>query len=445
MLPTFRTTCRVCPQEVRLEEVFSLGDICISNFLDPDARDPPAAPLTLAVCPSCSLVQLTDTVPFDYLFRHYWYQSGINEAMVAELRDIVLSATSRVAVGPSDHVIDIGANDGTLLDAYKFFLVSRHPIRMGYEPARNLFKELQEHCETAYNNPFPPSDRHTSWSYLQGGAKIITAIAMAYDLDDPNAFVHGIKRALSPDGVCVIQFQDLAGMLASNAFDNICHEHLEYYTLHSLQRLLAHNDLVVYDVETRAINGGSLRCYIGHKKPLPNWAASDAGIAVRSTTHLLAQLNVEDTAGLIDPLDVIHAFAKFKRRVEEIKKQTLIIVDAAREAAGDHPQKCDAYGASTKGNTLLQYFGLDHTRIDRLVERSPAKFGKVTAGTRIPIISEAAWRQDAAAVTLVPIWQFREGIVEREDAYIKAGGTLVFPLPYVVGHTDPQTVKDLAK
>ncbi len=437
MISTSRTTCRVCPHDVRLEEVFSLGDICSSNFLDPAALDPPAAPLTLAVCPSCSLVQLTDTVPFDDLFRHYWYQSGINEAMVAELRDVVLSATSRVSVGPSDHVVDLGANDGTLLDAYKFFLVSRHPIRMAYEPARNLFKDLQEYCETAYNDPFPPSDHHTSWRYLAGGAKIITAIAMAYDLEDPNAFVAGIKRALSPEGVCIIQFQDLAGMLAANAFDNICHEHLEYYTLHSLQRLLAHNDLVVYDVDRRAINGGSLRCYIGHKHPVPDWAINQ----VAGVQAVLTQLDVEESAGLIDPLDVIHAFRKFDRRVEEIKRQTRAIVRAARA----HDGRCDAYGASTKGNTLLQYFGLDHTLIDRLVERSPAKVGKVTAGTRIPIISEEEWRQDPAAVTLVPIWQFREGIIEREASYIKAGGTLVFPLPYVVGHVDPKIVKDLAR
>jgi len=435
MLPTMRTTCRVCPQEVRLEEVFSLGDICISNFLDPDALDPPAAPLTLAVCPTCSLVQLTDTVPFDYMFRHYWYQSGINEAMVSELRDVVLSATARAPVGPTDHVIDIGANDGTLLDAYKFFLVSRHPIRMGYEPARNLIKELREHCETAVNDPFPPEDRHTSWGYLQGGAKIITAIAMAYDLDDPNRFVHGIKRALHPDGVCVIQFQDLASMLQANAFDNICHEHLEYYTLHSLMKLLKHNDLVVYDVQHRAINGGSLRCYIGHKKPAPSW------VTTGSSPTVLEQLDVEEKAGLIEPLDVIHAFTKFDRRVQEVKKQTLAIVEAARA----HDDKCDAYGASTKGNTLLQYLGLDATLIDRLVERSPAKFGKVTVGTRIPIISEAEWRKASASVTLVPIWQFREGVVRREKAYIQGGGTLVFPLPYVVGYADPKTLEDLAK
>ncbi len=434
MLPTSRTTCRVCPQEVRLQEVFSLGDICISNFLDPDALDPPAAPLTLAVCPSCSLVQLTDTVPFDYLFRHYWYQSGINEAMVTELRDVVLAATARAPVGPTDHVIDIGANDGTLLESYKFFLPHLHPIRMAYEPARNLFKELREHCETAYNDPFPPAEHHTSWAYLQGGAKVITAIAMAYDLDDPNRFVHGIKRALHPEGVCVIQFQDLAGMLAANAFDNICHEHLEYYTLHSLQRLLAHNDLVVYDVQKRDINGGSLRCYIGHKDPAPAWGRYPA-------ETVLQQLDVEDKAGLIDPLDVIHAFTKFNRRVEEVRKQVTAIIDAARA----HEGRCDAYGASTKGNTLLQYLGLGNGFIDRIVERSPAKFGKVTAGTRVPIISEEEWRKDPAAVTLVPIWQFRDGIVKREATYIKDGGTLVFPLPYVVGYAHPKTLEDLAR
>lgn len=434
MLPTSRTTCRVCPDEVRLQEVFSLGDICISGFLDPGALDPPKAPLTLAVCPSCSLVQLTDTVPFDYLFRHYWYQSGINEAMVEELRHVVLHATKRVPVGPTEHVIDIGANDGTLLEAYQFFFQTRHPIRVAFEPAHNLFRDLQEHTESAYNNPFPPRDTAPMWEHVGEGAKVITAIAMAYDLDDPNHFIHGIKQALHPEGVCVIQFQDLAGMLAANAFDNICHEHLEYYTLHSLMKLLGHNDLVVYDVEDRVINGGSLRCYIGHKDA-PSWVTAEGTHAV------LRQLDTEDKAGLIDPLDVVHAFQKFERRIAEIREQVHAIVHAARS----HDDKCDAYGASTKGNTLLQYFGLDHTLIDRVVERSPAKFGKVTAGTHIPIISEEEWREASAAVTLVPIWQFRSGIVIREATYINDGGTLVFPLPYVVGCANAEKIKELAK
>ncbi len=444
-LAQVRTTCRVCPDAQRLFPVFSLGDICVSNFLDPHDLDPPTAPLALGLCRRCSLVQLQNTVPFDFLFRHYWYRSGVNETMVAELRDVVDAALRRVPVFPRDVVLDIGANDGTLLEGYHIYPIHPpvRPHRLAFEPARNLIGPCMAHAESGWDDAFPPEPKHAIWSNY-GQIKIITAIAMAYDLEDPNAFVHGLKTLLHPDGVCILQFQDLASMLTGNAFDNICHEHLEYYTLHSLQRLLAHNDLVVYEVEPRAINGGSLRCYIGHKRPVPPWVTTR-----QLRPSVLDQLDREEAAGLIEPLDIEHAFKKFAVRVEEIRQQVRTIVEATRDISTSDPAlyggKCDAYGASTKGNTLLQYICLDHRLIGRIVERSPEKVGKVTAGTRIPIISEAEWRDAPAGVTLVPIWQFKEGILVRERRYLEQGGTLVFPLPYVVGHTNAEMLKELAR
>jgi NDP-4-keto-2,6-dideoxyhexose 3-C-methyltransferase len=415
-----RNTCRVCPNDVTLTPVLNLGSICISTFLAADAPDSERATLALGVCPSCSLVQLFDTVPFDTLFRHYWYRSGINETMVKELRAVVLAATQRAPVSANDTVIDIGANDGTLLSAYRFFYQGYKPKRVAFEPARNLFRDLQEHCEEAYCDPFPPSAGH--WPHLEP-AKVITAIAMAYDLEDPNAFIHAVKMSLHDDGVFVVQFQDLAGMLTSRAFDNICHEHLEYYTLHSFSELCKHNDLIVWDVEATPINGGSLRLFIGHKKPVPPWAVEG-----RPGLRVLHQIEREAKAGLLDPLDIELGFRKFARALDENRAQ----LDATFDQARDRGHAIDGYGASTKGNTLLQYFGLDHTAVRCIAERSPAKVGLVTPGTRIPITTEAVWRDDPAPLTLVPIWQFKDAILERERAYLERGGRFLFPLPSVV-------------
>jgi NDP-4-keto-2,6-dideoxyhexose 3-C-methyltransferase len=421
---TTRTTCRVCPNHAPLTPVLDLGYLVISTFVAPDATaPPPAAPLRLGVCHACSLVQLMETVPFDQLFRHYWYKSGINETMVKELTQVVFEGIQRVNVQPMDYVLDIGANDGTLLSAYRTLCGSRVPQRIGFEPAYNLTETLRPHTELCITEAFPPRNDASLQAYCPDGIKIITAVAMAYDLEDPNRFAHGVKELLHQDGVCILQFQDLVSMLEMHAFDNICHEHLEYYTLRSVQKWLAHNDLVVYEVQRTAINGGSLRLFIGHKHPVPHWAEHT------NTDSVLAELDREDEAGLLDIDTIGLAFSRLQQSIERGTAQ----VQATIEMARDQGHVVDGYGASTKGNTLLQVFGLDSTHIRQIAERSPDKDGLVTAGSRIPIVSEKTWRDAPAPVTLVPIWQFRKHVLKREKQYLEKGGEFLFPLPQVTG------------
>ena len=406
-----RDTCRVC--DGHLKQILSLGNQYISDFVDePEQPKYPAAPLILCQCVSCSLVQLRDTVPRDWLYQEqYWYKSGINESMVAALADVVNSLFDHVSsIGETDTVIDIGANDGTLLGLYgPCWEVSKEhlPHRIAFEPAFTLHEELAQHCEIMVPDYFPPKT-----GYDGPKAKIITSIAMFYDLEDPNAFVAEIKRILHPEGVWVIQLGDLASMIESNGFDTICHEHLEYYSLETLTCLLSRHRLLPFHCETNAVNGGSIRVFVKHQADF-----------TRELDDTIEEQLLRE-AGL--KLDTQVPWENLGKLTQGIRSDVRDIILNELQ----HGRPVDVYGASTKGNTLLQYFELDHTMIRRAIERSPAKWGKFTTGTWIPIVSEEQGRRGATALWLVPIWHFKDGIVAREAEYLKRG-QMLFPLPQV--------------
>jgi len=248
------------------------------------------------------------------------------------------------------------------------------------------------------------------------GFKIITAIAMAYDLEDPLSFFRKITELLHPSGAVIVQFQDLESQMRCAAFDNIVAEHLEYYTLHSLAEITTAAGLYPYAVERSPINGGSLRVILkrGYVQ-MKDW-----GPSVRQ------QLDREDQAGLSTRAirQGLQAFDRFAWRVQEVKRLIRDSILIAREGG-----TVSAYGASTKGNTLLQVLTLGPQEIACVADRSPEKHGRLTV-TGIPIVSEEAWRQLVTPVTLVPIWQFRAGVIQRERAYLEKGGQFLFPLPY---------------
>jgi NDP-4-keto-2,6-dideoxyhexose 3-C-methyltransferase len=393
MTPTVKTwdRCRMC-NSPNLDMVLSLGNLALSTFPKP-GDDLPRAPLDWMICAACDFVQLRHSVHVDQLFRQYWYQSGINEAMRAELADIAEEA--RRITGPlqaGDVVIDIGANDGTLLQA-----IGPVPHRIAYEPAHNLYHTLRNHCDFLVADFFPSSELGA----LQ--AKLITSIAMFYDLDDPFSFVQGVKRLLHPEGVWIVQFQDLLQMLQAAAVDNICHEHVTYPTLKDLKRLCGVAGLAVVDAERRAINGGSLRLYVRHE-------------GVQLPTPRVSDLIYLEK-------DIYDRLQAFVHRVEASKAQ---IQELVRQAGSLGP--VDVYGASTKFNTLSQYCGLDYTNIRYAVERSVEKWGRLTV-TGIPIVSEALWRENPPPTTLIGIWQFRDQIMLRESGYLAEGGAFIAPLP----------------
>lgn len=405
-----RSSCRVCGS-LSLTPVLSLGDQYVSNFVATDDEGI-KAPLDVVICSAeaggCGLLQLRHTVSPELMYRNYWYRSGVNHTMREALADIAVKAENLVALKSGDLVVDIGSNDGTLLRSYRTPGISR----VGFEPAGNLRQYVQDIDATIVSDFF--SSHAWKNAGLRTNAKIITSIAMFYDLEDPNAFVADIASVLAEDGVWIIQMSYLPLMLTQNAFDNICHEHLEYYSLLSLERLIVRHNLRVVDVELNNVNGGSYRVYA-----VPNTSTLDISPEAAARVRQLRQ----SEAALA--LETLAPYQEFAGRVLSLKQRTVDFI-AGEVAAG---KKVFVYGASTKGNCLLQYYGLDHTLIHGAAERNPDKWGMKTVGTLIPIMSE----QDARAANpdyfLILPWHFLPEFLEREQNWRAQGGKFIVPLP----------------
>lgn len=405
---TLRTTCRVCGSS-RLEPILSLGEMYVSDFVAGDGSGPPPlrAPLDLVLCNpeagGCSLLQLSCTVSPERLYRQYWYKSSVNQTMRDALTDVTRAAKrlAKLKLSAGDLVVDIGANDGTLLRSYGVDGLTL----VGFEPARNLAPEAAVGTTRIINDFFNAGAFFQHFPGKQ--AKVITSCAMFYDLEDPNTFVGDVKRLLAEDGVFIIQQNYLLAMLNDNVFDNIMHEHLEYYSLQSLQALMRRQQLEIFDVETNDVNGGSFRTYIAH--------AGARAIHDRVRAMLKSEEGLRRT----------QTYHEFAERVKRLKSTVATFI--RQEAA--QGKKIYVYGASTRGNTLLQYFGLDHTLITAAAERNPIKYGRRTVGSNILIVSEEQARREKPDYFLVLPWAFLEEFRQREADYFKGGGKFLVPLP----------------
>lgn len=410
-----RTTCRVC--EASLESILSLGEQYVSNFVDPDEPDGLKADLDLVLCRECGLLQLRDTVPAEALYRNYWYRSGTNESMRRALADIATETAYLAHLTDGDAVLDIGSNDGTLLAAYP----TQRLYRIGFDPSRNL-AELSKKAADEVVVDFFDARTYFDIAELRGRRpKAVTSIAMFYDLEDPNQFVADVKEVMHEDGVWIVQMSYLPLMLRQNAFDNICHEHLEYYSLHSFESLLDRHDFEVVDMQLNDVNGGSFRVYIRNRGAQED-AFGDATYRGLARQRVHAFREREHEMGLAR-LETYHEFAD---RVERVKAD---VVGFVRQQVADG-RTVYVYGASTKGNTLLQYFGLDRKLIAAAAERNPGKWGKVTVGTRIPIVSEDEARAAKPDHFLVLPWHFIEEFEQRERQFLLSGGRFIVPLPH---------------
>ena len=296
--------CRVCGN-ANLVPILSLGEQYATNFVEADSKNLATGPLDLVLCQTkdggCGLLQMQHTFNHDLLYQQYWYQSGISTTMVKALADVAHNAQSLVKPAAGDIVVDIGANDGTLLRQYQITGLKT----VGFEPS-NLYKLGEKGNFKIIHDYFNyPAFKK---EFGSAKAKIITAISMFYDLEDPNTFVEDARKVLADDGVFIIQMNYLVLMLENNTFDNISHEHLEYYSLFSLENLLSRHDLEVFDVELNDVNGGSIRTYVKHK-----------GASVKESAgakqRLLAQREVEKKLGLDDK----SVYAQFAKRISAIK------------------------------------------------------------------------------------------------------------------------------
>lgn len=383
--------CRVC-RSTRLESLFTLGDLYVSDFVPEPVQSGIKAPLEMVLCDECTLLQLRHTAPQELLYaRHYWYRSGVTDTMRAALRDITEGVEKLVDLRDGDIVLDIGANDGTLLASY----ANQNLRLVGCEPANNLVGLLRE---------VTPHVIHGFWErpafeamFPGEKAKVITAIGMFYDMEEPNAFIRDAADVLADDGIFIAQLMCLRPMLETNDVGNICHEHLEYYSLESLKVLFENNGLEIFRIEENDVNGGSYRLF-GRKL--------DQG-----SIPLADNFTKED-------------YMAFFERCEKNKRDCVQFV---RNAVAEG-KKVYVYGASTKGNTILQYYGLDANDITAAAERSPEKYGKYTVGTLIPIVDEETARADADYFLVLP-WAFLDEFLRREKPWRDAGGRFIVPIP----------------
>lgn len=399
-----------------MKELFTLGDLYVSDFIKPD--QPPRGgrvEMKLILDEPTGLVRLEKTAPPDTMYGKYWYRSGINHTMRRELHDIVDSISSRVSLVENDLWIDIACNDGTLLS-----FVPQHLIRVGIDPVDDSYKaESSKHANLIIQDYFSSKAFAESWC---GGmkAKVVTSIAMFYDLEDPEVFIRDVADVLEDDGLWVLQLSYTPLMIRQLAFDNICHEHIYYYSLFNLSAMLSKCGFDVVDVQLNDTNGGSFRVYAmksgSNKSKFGTQPHRDV-----CSFRIASLLEYEKTL----MLDRKETWLDFHRRINELRDRTVSFIREERSKG----KTVWGYGASTKGNTLLQYFGLDHTLIDGIAERSVHKFGMRTVGTNIPIYSESEMRKRKPDYLLVLPWHFINEFAERESDYIKGGGKFIVPCP----------------
>jgi hypothetical protein len=365
-------------------------------------------PLELVWCPESGLVQMKHSYDLDEMYgMNYGYRSGLNKSMVDHLTQKVQYLQRLRSLSSGDVVVDIGSNDATTLKAYTVPGITR----IGIDPTGKKFKEYYTDGIKLVPDFFSSSAYQ---SVAEGKkAKIVTSISMFYDLEEPAKFVRDIAEVLAPEGIWHFEQSYLPSMLRTTSYDTVCHEHIEYYSLRPVVKLLKACGMKVLDVQMNSINGGSFAVSACH---------ADAPLHINHAVinWLLEQ---EERMGL----DTIKPFQEFAERVFEHRNSLLSLIRALN-ASG---KKVFGYGASTKGNVLLQFCGLGSKDLPFVAEVNRDKFGKFTPGTNIPIISEAEAKAKNPDYFLVMPWHFKNNILQREQDYLQKGGKMIFPLPEI--------------
>ena len=399
-------SCRLC-HSGDLVSVLHLGDQCFTGIFPKDHSALASAPLELMKCAGCGLVQLHHNFEPAMLYGPtYGYRSGLNKSMVEHLQAKATALQKLCPLHPGDIVLDIGSNDGTSLGFYP-----EHCRRLGMDPSAEKFRKYYRPGVDLVVDFF--SAKNFQQRHGAAKAKIISSIAMFYDLESPPAFVEQIREVLAPDGVWHLEQSYLPLMLKVNAYDTVCHEHLEYYALRQIKWLTDHFGLKIIDVQLNDINGGSFAVTVAHKESPYAEAVETIGQLLREETELGLQ-----------GLDVFH---EFRRRVARHREQ----LPARLAQIQQHGQLALGYGASTKGNVVLQYCQITPQLLPGILEVNPDKFGCHTPGTNIPIMSEAEGHARKPDVLMVLPWHFKANVMQREAAFRQRGGKLLFPLPEI--------------
>jgi hypothetical protein len=399
--------CRISGS-ANLIKVLSLGEQYLTGVF-PKSTDEKITkgPLDLVWCPDSGLLQLKQSYSLDEMYGdNYGYRSGLNKSMVKHLTHKVNGLEKLIALSENDLVIDIGSNDATSLKAYK-----SKCKKVGIDPTGLKFKEYYSDDIKLIPDFF--NEKIFRQQFPNEKAKIITSIAMFYDLEDPAQFVRDIHNCLDDEGIWHFEQSYMPSMLRTNSYDTICHEHLEFYSFKVVKNLLESCGMRVVDVQMNAINGGSFAVTACKKNaklksnaPIINW-----------------MLGQEDDMGLDTP----KPYREFEERVYKHRKNLTELINALV----DDGKKVFGYGASTKGNVLLQFCGFTTKQIPYIAEVNEQKFGSFTPGTNIPIISEKEAHAMQPDYFLVLPWHFKNSILEREQSFIENGGKFIFPLPEI--------------
>ena len=400
--------CRIANSS-HLVSVLDLGIQALTGVFPKRAEDRVTeGPLELVWCPESGLLQLKHSYePTEMYGENYGYRSGLNQSMVNHLTEKVRYLERMVALNPNDVVLDIGSNDATTLKAYS----AKGIRRIGIDPTGRKFASFYTD-EIGLVPEFFSADAYRSVSERQ--AKIVTSIAMFYDLESPIDFARQIESVLAHDGIWHFEQSYMPSMLRTNSYDTICHEHLEYYSLGVVRKILDESGLKIVDVVMNSVNGGSFAVTAAKK--------DNAGIR---QNHAVIDwlLDQEDRMGLNTP----RPYREFEERVFRHREDLTRLI---RSLNADG-KKILGYGASTKGNVTLQFCGLNKEDIPAIAEVNVEKFGCFTPGTHIPIVSEEEARAMKPDYFLVLPWHFKEGILRREKEFLANGGRMIFPFPEI--------------
>lgn len=396
--------------DLNLRHILSLGDSCMTgNFPASHQEAVPSGPLELVWSEKGRLLQLAHSFDAEILYgENYGYRSGLNASMVTHLKAKVMELERLAGLRAGDWVLDIGSNDATTLKSY----LTKGIRRLGIDPTGKKFARFYPEEILLVPELFSA----TAFRRASGGqrAKLVTSIAMFYDLEDPVGFAREVREIMAPDGVWHLEQSYMPSMLRMNSYDTICHEHLEYYSLGNIHDIMEKSDFRILDVVMNSVNGGSFAVTV---TPAGNQAAVGKSALVN---WLLEQ---EERMGFATG----RPFLDFSERVERHRLDLSRLVQALK-AEG---KKILGYGASTKGNVILQYCALGSREISAIAEVNEDKFGRFTPGTGIPIVSEAEARAMQPDYFLLLPWHFKEGILRREADYRARGGRFIVPFPEI--------------
>ncbi len=397
--------CRIC-KNPDLTDIINIGNqVITSRFPLYGDFSTPTTPIVLSLCKECSLVQLKYSTNASEMYEYeYGYRSGISNTMREHLKTYQEEIISKITLEEGDTIVDIGSNDSTMLQYY-----DRKFKRIGVDPTGKQFKQYYGEVELIPNY-FTENNFRSVYSDLR--PKIVSSISMFYDLPDPVQFAKDIHSILDDNGIWTCEQSYIITMLRRNSIDTICHEHLEYYSLTAIKKIADMANFKIIDVKFNECNGGSFRIY---------FAKQNCKLYEEATNVITKIIEDEDNYKIRDP----SLYFKFLNNcdVEVLKLNKFI--DTVNKCG----QKIYIYGASTKGNCLLQYGKIDEGKIKYAVERNLNKVGKMTS-TGIGIISEETMRSNPPEYLLVLPWHFRDEIIKREDEFLEKGGQLIFPFPH---------------